>query len=190
MDLEELGAELARRRERRVWRWLDAREAAVAVILRDRPGEIDVLLVTRARRDGDRWSGHVALPGGVRQAGDVDLCATAMRETLEEIGHPLERACLLGPLDQARALVHGGIAPMRVAPFAFATELDIEALSLSPELTDAFWFPLDRAARGELDAVHWHRGRVPLPFRAWRFAGRSVWGITYGILRGLARRAR
>jgi 8-oxo-dGTP pyrophosphatase MutT (NUDIX family) len=174
-----------RRAARRVWRWLAAREAAVAVILRERRGEPEVLLVRRASRAGDRWSGHIALPGGVRQREDADLRATALRETREELGLDLAPVELLGPLDEARALVHGGYKPMRVAPYAFVADPDPADLILSNELTEAFWFPLGRATRGELDATHWHRGRIPLPFRAWRHEGRTVWGITLGILRAL-----
>jgi 8-oxo-dGTP pyrophosphatase MutT (NUDIX family) len=40
-------------------------QAAVALIVR---GDVDleVLLIKRARREGDLWSGHMALPGGRR----------------------------------------------------------------------------------------------------------------------------
>jgi 8-oxo-dGTP pyrophosphatase MutT (NUDIX family) len=161
----------------------------VAILLREHRGELWVLLVQRATREGDRWSGHIALPGGVRQIEDPSTLHTARRETLEEIGVVLEAEHFLGAADEARALVHGGRRPMRVAPYVFACDREIASLAFSDEVVDAFWFPLDRAGRGDFDGLHWHQmGRIPLPFGAWHYQGRCVWGITYGILRRLLTR--
>lgn len=49
-------------------------------------GDPEVLFIKRASRKGDRWTGHVALPGGKRDPEDLDDLAAAIRETSEEIG--------------------------------------------------------------------------------------------------------
>ena len=49
-------------------------------------GEPEILFIKRASRSGDRWTGHVAFPGGGRESVDKDDCATSIRETKEEIG--------------------------------------------------------------------------------------------------------
>lgn len=49
-------------------------------------GEPEVLFIKRATRTGDRWTGHVALPGGKRDPEDLDDWAAAIREASEEIG--------------------------------------------------------------------------------------------------------
>lgn len=49
-------------------------------------GDPEVLFIKRASRVGDRWTGHVALPGGKRDPEDVDDKAAAIRETSEEVG--------------------------------------------------------------------------------------------------------
>ena len=49
-------------------------------------GEPEVLFIKRASRPGDRWTSHVAFPGGGREPGDEDDCAASVRETREEIG--------------------------------------------------------------------------------------------------------
>lgn len=58
-------------------------------------GDPEILFIKRAGRVGDRWSGHVAFPGGRRDPPDVDDRATAIRETREEVGLDLaHRHCL------------------------------------------------------------------------------------------------
>lgn len=52
-------------------------------------GEPEVLFIKRASRIGDRWTGHVALPGGKRDPEDVDDKEAAIREAWEEIGFDL-----------------------------------------------------------------------------------------------------
>lgn len=51
-----------------------------------RHGTPEVLFIKRASRVGDRWTGHVALPGGKRDPEDTDDRAAAIREASEEVG--------------------------------------------------------------------------------------------------------
>src|SRR6185295_16981272 len=60
--------------------------ASVAMVLAESGGEVDLLLIHRATRDDDPWSGHMAFPGGRRHPDDTDVVHTAVRETLEEVG--------------------------------------------------------------------------------------------------------
>ena len=53
-------------------------------------GDAEVLFIKRAARVGDRWTSHVAFPGGKREPADVDDRATSSRETREEIGMNLD----------------------------------------------------------------------------------------------------
>lgn len=64
-------------------------------------GTPEVLYIKRASRSGDKWSAHVAFPGGRREDGDENGLYTAMRETWEEVGLDLaEREfCCVGQLD-------------------------------------------------------------------------------------------
>lgn len=47
-------------------------------------GEPEILYVKRALREGDRWSGQIAFPGGKQDKTDFDDLDTAERETFEE----------------------------------------------------------------------------------------------------------
>lgn len=65
-------------------------------------GDPEVLFIKRAARSGDRWTSHVALPGGKRDPEDADDKATAIRETMEEVGIDLnnEQSLFVGNLPQ------------------------------------------------------------------------------------------
>jgi 8-oxo-dGTP pyrophosphatase MutT (NUDIX family) len=184
VDLDQLARQLAAHRPRDPVDLLVRSRAAVAAILRDRGGP-EVLLITRAERASDRWSGHVAMPGGKQDEGDADLLATAVRETREETGIELARARLLGRLDAIKAIARGRILPMTITPYVFHLAED-PAIALSAEAVDAFWFPLGRAATGELDDRYEYRmGPLTWPLPCWRWQGRTVWGLTHQMLSDL-----
>lgn len=53
-------------------------------------GDPECLFIKRAARKGDRWTSHVALPGGKRDAEDKGDYEAAVRECLEEVGLNLD----------------------------------------------------------------------------------------------------
>jgi 8-oxo-dGTP pyrophosphatase MutT (NUDIX family) len=167
----------------------DFLQAAVALVVRGRD-PLEVLLIKRARRDGDPWSGHMALPGGRRGASDATLLATAVRETVEEIGLDLEAAGLhLGRLEVVRP-ASPYLPRMSITPHVFGVPADTAAAATSDEVDAVHWVSLDLlrhpATRGEIE--------IPLPGGAQRFpglrvAGDIVWGLTYRILEDFLGRA-
>ena len=159
------------------------KRAAVAAVLRFDRGAPDVLLMKRAQRHGDNWSGHVSFPGGREEPGDADLRTTAVRETREEVGLDLNQcARLIGQLDTIRAVARGRITPLTITPFVFV-QTQAAPLTLSHEAADAFWLPLERALAGELQATYNYRhGDEQRELPGWRYQGHVVWGLTYGML--------
>lgn len=166
----------------------NARRAAVAILMRGGSlDETEVLLMRRAQREGDRWSGQIGLPGGHEEDSDPDLVATARRESVEEVGvDPGEgRSLLLGQLPVVQARSRNVVLPLFIWPIVFHRADPPEPVP-GPEADEAFWFPLHRAARGDLRAEfpYEHEGLVHrLP--AWDFEGRTIWGMTHGILNRL-----
>jgi 8-oxo-dGTP pyrophosphatase MutT (NUDIX family) len=67
---------------------LAVRYASVSIIIRHLPNSPpEMLYLLRSSHENDRWSGHVAFPGGKRDPEDNnDSLTTAIRETREEVG--------------------------------------------------------------------------------------------------------
>lgn len=153
--------------------------AAVAVILAPNPD--GVLLIRRAERDGDPWSGHVAFPGGRRDPADQDLLATALRETAEEVGYVLPRDVLLGQLDD--------VWPRSPLPRLIVVRPYVFALSgrphptLNDEVAETFWVPFEELVAPGVyrDTVIELRGENRT-FPAYHLQQRVVWGLTERIL--------
>ena len=70
------------------------RRGAIAAVLRVGPLDTELLLIRRAERDGDPWSGHMALPGGHQHPSDEDMLATAIRERPSTSMNPTAAATL------------------------------------------------------------------------------------------------
>lgn len=164
------------------------RQAAVAVILRPSigggAGPTDILFIKRAEKPGDPWSGHMAFPGGHREETDADLCAAAMRETLEEIGLDLTHADYLGSLDQQRAMPRGRPLNMLIAPHVFSLEGD-PAFAPNHEVDEVVWTALGPLISGERH--DWETRPLaghPTIFNGYRLErGHFVWGLTYRMLK-------
>jgi 8-oxo-dGTP pyrophosphatase MutT (NUDIX family) len=154
----------------------------VAVVVVPNPDA--VLLIRRAERTGDPWSGHMALPGGRRDPEDEDLTATAMRETAEEVGLELPRASLLGTLDDVvpRTPV---LPPIAVRPCVFALPAR-PPLTLNPEVAAARWVSLDHLLHPDT----YHSVRIQIrgenrAFPAYQLEDAIVWGMTERVVTSL-----
>jgi 8-oxo-dGTP pyrophosphatase MutT (NUDIX family) len=74
-----------------------ARQSAVLILLYEKEGQLYFPCIQRAAYDGVH-SGQISLPGGQRDENDPDFAYTALRETQEEIGVPINQLELLGQL--------------------------------------------------------------------------------------------
>jgi len=167
----------------------DPARAAVALTLRPGPDRaLELLLIRRADREGDPWSGQVALPGGRWSPNDASLLHTALRETWEETGIDLAAAGLvLGTLDELRPRT-ASLPAIIVTPVVVAMD-DPAPLVLSDEVADAFWIPLALLQ----DPARSRDSRVQARGDTWLVPSfvldeHVVWGLTERILRQLLSR--
>ena len=155
--------------------------AAVAVVLAPDPEAL--LLIRRAERAGDPWSGHMALPGGHVDASDANLVATAVREISEEVGLDLvENAQLLGRLPELVAAP----AQLTISPLVFALDSGLEPSANPDEVAEVVWATLEHLRSPLAKSNHElsSRGQRHI-FPAFDVRGRIVWGLTYRILGNL-----
>ncbi len=150
--------------------------AAVMVIFKRGRRGVELCFIKRSQNPQDRFSGHMAFPGGMKEENDADLLATAIRETREEIGVDLEsKAKIAGRLDdEIPALSAGskGKAYM-VTPFVCALFSDPEA-RVRDEVEQIFWMPVCDLKRGG--------GKEKPEFFC---GGQKIWGMTARIVEKL-----
>jgi len=159
----------------------ELRRASVAVILKE-PQTPSVLLIKRAERAGDPWSGQTAFPGGKAQAGDVLLKGTAIRETREEVGVDLEMdADFLGYF--LRFTTHTKTIEVFPAVFLLKSE---PTLTLNEEVSSCRWVKLASLIEEKsisTHAVETQDGKRDVS--ALLVDGYLIWGLTLRILSSL-----
>lgn len=151
--------------------------AAVVILLRSNDKNIEVLLVKRAIKITDPWSGQIALPGGKRNSNDENLKNTAMRETLEETGIDLRIYCrFLGTMKSFRSVQK---PEMKIVPFVFFQEKN-QKIKLNDELVEYFWISLKDIQMNE-DVIEFQSKEYP----AFNIHQNKIWGLTFRILQKL-----
>ena len=134
----------------------------------------------------------MAFPGGRVEPEDVDLQATAMRETIEEVGLDLSGAQLLGRLDDNVSPSRRAAPPkLVISAFVFAINDPAPLLTPNREVAAVHWLGLqrfvEREARGTM-AFEWNGRDVTLP--EVRLEGTHIWGLTLRIIDDLCERLR
>ena len=156
--------------------------AAVAMILREAGRDSDILMIRRAERDGDPWSGHMAFPGGRMDREDRHGHAVALRETREEIGLDLAEDPCIGRLSEIMTHFQWRRRAMVVTPYVF--RLDRET-SFEPnhEVDEVVWVPMSFLADPlNRKSMVWERRGVRLPLPCYHYEGRRIWGLSLMML--------
>lgn len=181
LQLAESG--LAGHRPSRKWLKGLRKRAAVALILQLHAGELCVLMIRRAEREGDPWSGQMAFPGGRLEAGDVNGLEAARRETAEEVGLHLgsQEPCIgrLSELNAVNRRFRGGLV---ITPYVFRLRRRVN-FHPNDEVAECVWVPLefllDTDNRGEMTL---ERGGVTLRLPCYLYEERRIWGLSLQML--------
>ena len=156
--------------------------AAVLVPIVQRDDEPTVLLTQRTTHLKDH-PGQVSFPGGRCEAADPSPAATALRETVEEIGLSPEHVEIIGYLPEYRTSTGFRVTPVvaLVKP-PFALQLD------EFEVAEAFEVPLAflmDPANHQRHSLH-YLGKLR-HYHAMPYGDYFIWGATAGIIMSLYR---
>jgi 8-oxo-dGTP pyrophosphatase MutT (NUDIX family) len=159
----------------------DQIEAAVLVALSvpAATGELDLVL-TRRRADLRRHAGEISFPGGRKDAGDVDLLTTALREAEEEIGLAREQVSVLGALPPTSTFATNYL----IHPFVGSIPQGL-AWQPSPKEVDAVLeLPLEALRAGRTRTRMERRG-ISFETDAYVVGEHLIWGATARIIEQL-----
>jgi 8-oxo-dGTP pyrophosphatase MutT (NUDIX family) len=158
-------------------------QAAVTIILRDEEEAAQALIIKRAERPGDHWSGHLALPGGrVDPIKDADLLATAAREAYEEVGIDLlNGGSFIGRLPAITP--NNNLLPrIEITPFVAIAPATF-SMQLNHEVNTTYWVSVCQLKREGLSGEFRMKfGEVIKKWPAYPSEGGPIWGITERII--------
>jgi 8-oxo-dGTP pyrophosphatase MutT (NUDIX family) len=153
------------------------RQAGVLIMLFERDGEPWVVLTERTHLVS-LHKGEISFPGGARDPEDADLWATAVRETVEELGVDPNTLQQLGAMDDYPTFSSGYI----VSPFIAAVEPPGQWHASEAEIAQVIEIPLRRLLDvGRMEV--WEREGIRFPMHIFDVDGHRIWGVTAFILR-------
>ena len=157
-------------------------DAAVAVLLYEQSErDLEVLLIHRAERPDDPWSGQIGLPGGRLRKSDPSTRDALRREVEEEVGLDVDaEGQELGQLSISSPMRN---LDVRVQPWVIGLRYRPQII-VGQEVQQAFWV--------SLAALSSARRRVEIEIRgikrevdAFLVNGKVVWGFTHRVLNEL-----
>ncbi|NCF72227.1 MAG: CoA pyrophosphatase [Gammaproteobacteria bacterium] len=147
--------------------------AGVLVPIIDRASELTVLLTQRSA-ELKHHAGQVSFPGGRMEEHDADVEATALRETLEEVGIPSHQVSVMGYLHTMPTITGYAVTPV-VGMVSADSELSID----KTEVEYAFEVPLSFLMDSGNDVrTQWAAEDRKIPMIEFHWEGERIWGAT------------
>ncbi|KAJ3320571.1 hypothetical protein HDV06_005197 [Boothiomyces sp. JEL0866] len=135
------------------------KRASVALIIREQE-ELEIFYIRRAHNPRDRWSSHIAFPGGKREKNETDLEA-CKREVLEEVGWDLDGPEFqhVGRLDDREVKAPASARRVMVlCCFVFLQKSDAVIKTDPNEISLVYWVPI----KDILECKHWEAISFPI----------------------------
>lgn len=157
-----------------------SQRAAVAIVIDDRPGlGPSFLMIERAERAGDPWSGQMAFPGGKQDTDDSHITHTALRELEEELGVSGTQLRRFGRLSDILARPYRvQQKPMVVSPLLFEPLGELHCRP-NEEVADLLWVPISHFLEpSHRQAMHWKKYGKPVELPCYFYRDKRIWGLS------------
>jgi len=149
----------------------DCMQAAVAICLRERNDELEILLMRRAFDENDPWSGQICLPGGRHEVSDESSRVTAERETQEEVGIQLNESHFISRCNDSYAPIISNNKQVHISVYAYLIEKQIRT-NINYEVAGCSWTPVSALA----DSLNYREFSHP------QQADKTMQGIAIGTI--------
>jgi len=136
------------------------------------------LVFTRRTHTVAQHKGEISFPGGGRDDEDADLEATAIRETVEELGIDPADITIVGRLDDLPTFVTG----YNVSPFVAVVPEQHAYRPSDAEIDEIIELPVEELERVGRREVIVRRG-FPIETNIFETRGHFIWGFTGAVLR-------
>ncbi len=151
--------------------------AAVLIPLMEKEGRFHIIFNVRTHQV-EHHKGEISFPGGMREDSDPDLCATALRETWEEMGIRQEDVTVLGALDD-----YGTHSGFMISPFVGVFPYPYEYNPSEIEVAEVLEAPIDHLlAPANHTTVRVDHDGLIYQDKAYKFQGHVIWGATARML--------
>ncbi len=140
-------------------------------------------MIKRAEREGDRWSGHMAFPGGRVEQEDEHILHTARRETWEEIGLDTDQYTRHhSRLSDIMSPPSWGHKAMLITPHLFTLE-ELPELALNYEVDEVVWVPLEYLFdQNNRQLIESPPEIAKRGLFCYLYEGRQIWGLSLRML--------
>ena len=160
--------------------------SSVAIVLADchSVGKASMLMIRRAIRKGDPWSGDMGFPGGrFSITEDNNIYETAVRELYEETGVEIKDGLeYIGRLSELLTRAHEKMAPMIITPFVFKINKTPD-LKRNNEVEELIWIPLsfffNQQNRSTMEIK---KGKFKLSFPSYIYNEKCIWGLSLSMI--------
>ena len=158
----------------------EPKESAVMVLLYEKDRECYISFTQRHEYDGAH-SGQISLPGGKKEAYDLDIANTAIRETFEEIGINVPEKNILSPLTwlyvpPSNFIIYPFVAYLEELPNFLKQEAEVKEI-LEIRIADLL-------NKSHQKKYLYKNEKLKLSFESpsYQINGKIIWGATAMIL--------